>query len=130
MNEIEKLIEALKENLNSTVKKQGSALFPTTRNLQLGLWNTDVVLMAKKSCEESTETLEAAVMYQLEPTWENVKNLAQESIETIQMCFNMLNYLEKIGVIVIPEEIRDHNRKIYARGWEVDTSLKLEVKEG
>lgn len=135
MNEIEKLIEALKENLNSTTKKENSfamkiALYPTTRNLKLELRNTDVPLMAKKLCEEATETLEAAVMYQLEPTWENAHALAQENIDTIQMCFNMLNYLEKIGEISIPEEIKDHNRKIYTRGWEVDSSLRLEIKEG
>lgn len=115
--------------IEESVKETPRVLYPTTRNLDEGLKNDNLITMSKKACEETAETLEAAVMYQLHSIEENAHALAQENIDAIQMHFNILNYLEKQGVITIPEEIKDHNKKMCARGWEVDTSLKLEVKE-
>lgn len=113
----------------SLVTETPRVLYPTTRNLDEGLKNDNFVAMSKKACEEATETLEAAVMYQLDSTEENAHALAQENIDAIQMHLNMLNYLEKQGTITISEDIKEHNRKMYIRGWEWDTSLKLEIKE-
>lgn len=108
-------------------KEVKAILYPTTRNLDEGLKNNNLPVMAKKLCEEAIEVMEATTTYEILPNKQ--RELAQELLDTIQIAFNMVNHLRLMEKIAVDREIKEHNSKLQERGWEWDTSFKLEIKE-
>lgn len=100
-------------------------LTPTTRNENINNISASYTELAKKLIEESAEVLEQATLQ--DRAFEIYEEeLILETLDVIQMCLNILN---KAGYYsLLDEAIRQHNKKLEDRGWERDTSLRLEFK--
>lgn len=119
-----------REAKEEPVKEIPKVLYPTTRNLDEGLKNNNLTVMAKKLCEEAVEVIEAVTKFDMNYSDELREQLAQELLDVQQVALNIINNLKLKHGLRIDIEIMDHNDKLLERGWEWDTSLRIEIKEG
>jgi NTP pyrophosphatase (non-canonical NTP hydrolase) len=87
-----------------------------------------------KLSEECREVKTAITLYQFNNTNENLKEIAREAFDVIQMCILVLwrchriakskgdnEFIEKINI--------EHKNKLIDRGWTIETGIEIDVKE-